>query len=420
VRAGHTLPLMRPGRVVLIVFLALVLSGLMLSTGIVIGNVVTADQEQAALDPFYTPPSTMPDKPGVIIRTEALGADPQFGKGYRFLYSTTLQDGSMAVSGAMLFIPDVAAPAEGRKVVGWAHGTVGQGDSCAPSRNPAVGMKDLSGFLPEAMRQGWIVVATDYTGLGTPGPNFYLVGGQEARDVVFSVRAVVDSPEYGAGKEWITFGHSQGGHSALWTGHLAQQIDPELNLLGVAAAAPAAELASITNAQWNNAVGWVIGPEVAVSWPAAYPNLSLDGMVTSAGMANYQRLANECITTAAIEGLVRAEVGQTFFTESPTQNPTWDEVLKLETPAPLPADMPMLLMQGTADTVVLPWPNADLQTSWCAAGSHISALWLAKINHMSIAVNSGPTAVSWMSEVFEGKTPASSCGSPLPVLEPGQ
>ena len=112
----------------------------MLGTGIVIGNVVTADQEQAALDPFYTPPSTMPDKPGVIIRTEALGADPQFGKGYRFLYSTTLQDGSMAVSGAMLFIPDVAAPAEGRKVVGWAHGTVGQGDACAPSRNPADGM----------------------------------------------------------------------------------------------------------------------------------------------------------------------------------------------------------------------------------------------------------------------------------------
>ena len=411
---------MRAGRVVLIVILALALAGVMLGVGIVLGNMSAARQEQARLQPFYTPPAQMPSAPGMIIRTEPLGVDVAAGKSYRMLYTSTLADGAISVSGAMVFVPDAPAPPGGRKVVAWAHGTVGQGDACAPSRNPGEGMKDLQVWLPMAMREGWIVVATDYTGLGTPGPNFYLVGGQEARDVVYSVKSIADDPSYGAGRDWVVFGHSQGGHSALWTGHLAAQIAPDLRLLGVGAAAPAAELASITNAQWSTLVGWVIGPEVAVSWPLAYPGLPLEDVITDNALGQYQRLANECVMNAAIEGLARAQVGQRFFAESPGTNPQWAAVIKAETPGPLPADMPMMLMQGTADTVVLPWPNADLQTDWCKAGSHISSEWLGNVNHMTVAVNSGPNAVAWMAQVFNGETPESSCGAPLPVLERSQ
>lgn len=411
---------MRTGRVVLIVFLALILCGVMLGVGVVMGNVTAANDAQRQLEPFYTPPAELPAKPGVTIRTESLGATVKDGTGYRMLYTSALADGSISVSGAMVFVPNGPAPTGGRKVVAFAHGTVGQGDACAPSRNPEAGMKDLQVWLPMAMREGWIVVATDYTGLGTPGPNFFLVGGQESRDVVYSVRAVVDSPDYQAGKDWVVIGHSQGGHSALWTGHLAADIDPDLHLLGVGAAAPAAELDSITNAQWNTAVGWVIGPEVAVSWPLAYPGLPLRGVITDSGINQYERLANECVMNAAIEGLVRSTAGQRFFTESPDQNPQWAAVLKSETPAPLPGDMPLMLIQGTADTVVLPWPNADLQTQWCNSGTQITSQWLGNVNHMAALVAGGPDAVAWMADLFAGNTPASSCGAPLPVLERSQ
>jgi hypothetical protein len=40
---------------------------------------------------------------------------------------------------------------------------------------------------------------------------------------------------------------------------------------------------------------------------------------------------------------------------------------------------------GTADTVVLPWPNAIVQEQWCAAGSSISMLWMGAVNHFPAA-----------------------------------
>ena len=42
------------------------------------------------------------------------------------------------------------------------------------------------------------------------------------------------------GDRLLLWGHSQGGHSSLWTGHLAATLAPELTLVGVSAAAPAA------------------------------------------------------------------------------------------------------------------------------------------------------------------------------------
>ena len=76
------------------------------------------------------------------------------------------------------------------------------------------------------------------------------------------------------------WGHSQGGHAALWTGALAASLAPELQLVGVAAAAPAAELSPLITQQWSNVVSWVIGPPVAVSWPIVHPGVTLEGVVT--------------------------------------------------------------------------------------------------------------------------------------------
>ena len=97
-------------------------------------------------------------------------------------------DGVAAASGGMLFVPSSPAPAGGRPVVAWAHGTLGQGDACAPSRssNP---LQDTDNWLGEMLALGWVVVTTDYVGLGTPGTDQYLVAQAEARDVVNAVRA---------------------------------------------------------------------------------------------------------------------------------------------------------------------------------------------------------------------------------------
>lgn len=403
-----------PGKVIGIILLAVVIAAAVFGVGTLLGNRMAADERQEALQPFYTPPDPLPTTPGVLLRSEPLGIAVAGGTASRILYTSELADGTISVSGGMLFVPDAPAPAEGRPVIAWAHGTIGQGDACAPSRSTDP-LTDLDGWLEETLRLGWVVVATDYSGLGTPGPNFYLVGDQEARDVVHSVRAVQEQAQ--TGSRYTVYGHSQGGHSALWTGLLAEGIDPGLDLIAVAAAAPAAELELITGKQWNTAVGWVIGPEAAVSWPLAYPGLPVEPILTRAGWDNYQRLAAECIKPAAIEGLVRTEFGQTFFAAPPLDNPQWAATLRDQTPTPI-TDIPVLVAQGTADTVVLPWPNAVLEERWCAAGSNLTSIWLGKINHMSIANNVGPQVVSFFDQAFRSQEIRSTCGQPIPVEIP--
>ena len=49
----------------------------------------------------------------------------------------------------------------------------------------------------------------------------------------------------GAGDRVLVAGHSQGGQSALFAGELAASYAPELDVLGVAAAAPAADVEQI-------------------------------------------------------------------------------------------------------------------------------------------------------------------------------
>ena len=242
----------------------------------------------------------------------------------RMLYVSERPDGTPAASGGMLFIPDSPAPPEGRPVVAWAHGTLGLGDACAPSRS-ANPLADTDNWLDQMMQLGWVVAATDYVGVGTPDPSLYLVAQSEVRDVVNAVRAARNVPETQAGTRYATWGHSQGGHSSIWTGHLGEQYAPELDLLGVAAAAPALELGDIMGAQWDTLVGWVIGSDVVESWPQYYPDLPVDEVLTPIGQDIDARLASDCIQEAGQEALVRKTLGQDFFSADPTSVPAWAE-----------------------------------------------------------------------------------------------
>ncbi len=377
----------------------------------------TTAAQQDALAAFYQPPSPVPSELGTVVRMEPLGVTVPGGTGFRMLYVSQRPNGEPAVSGGMLFIPSTPAPPPGRPVVAWAHGTLGMGDACTPSRstNP---LQDTDNWLGEMMNLGWVVVSTDYVGMGTPGPNLYLVAQAEARDVVNSVRAARNVPEAHAGKRFVAWGHSQGGHSSIWTGHLARTLAPELELIAVAAAAPAAELNLIIGAQWPTPVGWVIGPEVEQSWPVVYPDLPLEGVITARGLANSERLANECIVVAGIEGLARTDLGQDYFVADPVTNTAWAAVGREQTPSPLPSDMPVLIAQSTADAVVLAWPNGVLQDTWCAAGSALSMLWLGKVSHQDTAMVAGPQVVSWIADRFAGRPAGRTCDVPPPVRNP--
>jgi len=376
-----------------------------------------SDQRQRALDPFYAAPDPIPPTPGQLIRIESLELPEgalRGGDGYRMLYVSERPDGTPVVSGGMVFVPDNMQP--NAPVVAWAHGTVGLGDACAPSRaeNP---LRDTNNWLSEMLERGWVVAATDYVGLGTQGPNLYLVAEAEVRDVVNAVRAA--RAHTGAGNQFVAWGHSQGGHSALWAGHLTKQLAPELDLIGVAAAAPAAELRLVVQAQWEvPAWGWALGPEILQSWPVQYPGLDVTGVVSASGIADAPRVAEECIVLAALEGVVRGQRGDDFFIKDPMSVADWRVVAEEQSVPPMPAQMPVFIGQSTADNVLLAWPTAVLQNRWCAAGSTLDTLWIGDVAHQKTAVVIGPQVVRWIEARFAGLPATNTCDEPPPVEIP--
>ncbi len=408
--------------VVVILVLAIVGIG-----GYLVFGKVATDQRQKALEPFYTVPSPLPaGQPGELMRTEDLTGTftlPTGAKAYRVLYRTENPDGSPRVSGGMVFVPAGQAPAGGRKVISWAHPTVGMGDACAPSRSKTpTGLLD---WLPGMLERGWVVTATDYAGLGTPGPEFYLVGQAETNDVVNAVRAARQVPGADAGTQYGVFGHSQGGHAAMWAGALAPAYAPELQLVGVAGAAPAAPLSNLVGQLWDQPVAWVIGAEVFVSYPDAYPGLDPSAVGTKAAMGGYQKLAQQCLIDGILNGEVRDFAGQKFFSSDPMTNPAWAAAITAQSTPPLPATMPALVTESVNDGVVVPQSIAAMQQQWCAAGSTLQVDWLGPLrgtpekvdvmSHMYEGAIGGALATTWFEDRFAGIPATTSCSQTPPL-----
>jgi hypothetical protein len=372
---------------------------------------------QANIEAFYVPPATSPSSAaGALLKSEVMPGVvvPGGGTAYRVLYNTQLANGEAAVSSGVVYVPNTPAPAGGRNVVAWAHGTQGFGDNCVPSRNPTGPLGDTDNWLGSMMQRGWVVTATDYTGLGTPGEPYYLIGQSEAHDVINSVRAARNLPLASAGSKYIAWGHSQGGHSALFTAQLSKSYAPELRLLAVAAAAPAAELNALFSLQYSSSVAWGIGPDAAVSWPLVY-NLPLEGVLSKPALRSYKTIAYGCVQKELGEIELRQGIGQRFFETDPNSNIQWYNAAKAQTPQAELAGVPIYVAQGLTDNIVLPPTTALLVQNACSKNVNITTTWLGNTGHVQAAMVAGPAVTNWIADRFSGKPATSNCDQPLPV-----
>lgn len=376
-------------------------------------NQLNISRHQEAIAEFYDTSSLVSAGPvGEIVRSEPLDITVQGGTATRILYRTQRANGTATFSSGMIFVPTTPATGQ-RSVVAWAHGTLGMGDQCAPSRtaNPLTNIS----WVNAMMQNGWVVAATDYAGLGTPGVEGYLVGGDEAHDVLNSVRAARNLPGSQAGSDFTVWGHSQGGHSALFTASMAQSYAPELSLKGTVASAPAAEIVSMLQDQQNNIIDWVIGPEILTSWPSANPALSVNDLLTPIGKQAYQKVAAQCIDTAALGGMIRNNFNQTFFAVNPVDKPEWLAQAQAQTAPVLATNQPLLVSESTSDNVIPPQTTASYIQRACNGGSNVSSFWVANTAHMAIPEVISPTVITWLNDRFAGKPHVATCDQKLPV-----
>ena len=88
-------------------------------------------------------------------------------------YNMTNVQGKTANATAMVLFPKAPQPKDGYRVVVWEHGTVGVGDGCAPSKN-AINPR-FKILAENLLAAGYVIIAPDYEGLGTPGVHPYSV-----------------------------------------------------------------------------------------------------------------------------------------------------------------------------------------------------------------------------------------------------
>jgi alpha-beta hydrolase superfamily lysophospholipase len=372
---------------------------------------LTSLSAAAAADPFYAAnPTELEGKPGTIIRVQPIPPPNGAAAAYRVLYrSTGLKNEPIAVSG-MILVPPGTAPAEGRPIVAWAHGTTGVAAHCAPTLDPKAyeGISGLSSFLSH----GYVVAATDYPGLGTAGIHPYLIGVSQGRAVVDAARAARAIPQTQSGHRFIPWGYSQGGHAALFAGIVAKTYAPEMTLAGIAATAPPTELGSLIRADISGAAGRVLSAFALWSWSHLY-GIPIDSALDKRVVLTLPRLANTCTETS--QDKFQLLLGEQAFEENGflradvTTKQPWRGLIEGNTPGITPPGVPVFLAQGSVDTIVAPLITELYSDELCSHHRPVHFVLVNGAGHPEMAKAATRAATAWIADRFAGLPPPTSC-----------
>jgi pimeloyl-ACP methyl ester carboxylesterase len=362
-----------------------------------------------APDTFYDPPSDVPRKPGDLLRSEPLQDVilPAGVRGWRILYATTVDDSTPATAVATVFAP--TDPAAGpRLVIAWVHGTTGLFQKCMPSllSLPSKGIP----WRDRIVMAGWVVVATDYSFTEKGGPHPYLIGEGEARATLDSVRAARQMPELTLDKRTVVWGHSQGGHAALWTGIVGQRYAPDLEIRGVAAIAPSTNIKNIL--AMNVEVDKRFGPYLALSYSRFYPGIIFEQAVRPEALDAARQIVNLCVFIPEDMERVKA-LAATF--DGPALATTSNKVLqaRLEQNTPDGSILaPVVIAQGLSDIVVPPSATDTYIEERCAAGQRLEYWTFSGRDHLTIFQRGTPLEdllIKWTTARFANQPQAPGC-----------
>lgn len=361
--------------------------------------------------PFYEArPAQIQGMPGSLIRTQPMADAPPGTRAWRILYRSTDPQGKpIAVSGVVI-APEGKPPEGGRPVVAWAHPTSGVVPQCAPSLAHQF-FRSVQG-LRAMLDLGDIVVATDYPGLGTPGPHPYLIGDSEGRAVLDSVRAAHALPGAGAGTRYAIWGHSQGGHAALFAARMAAAYAPELRLEGIAVAAPATDLETLMRADADSSGGRNLTAMTLWSWSRVF-GLPIAPLVEPQAMAAVDALSNECIESwfdMIVRSVSQRDLEHGFLkVPDITRVEPWQEILHRNIPGPIPSAVPLFIAQGDSDALVEPSVTRAYAAAQCRQGSAVALSIYPGVGHGFIGRDAAPQAVQWIADRFAGRPAPDGC-----------
>jgi pimeloyl-ACP methyl ester carboxylesterase len=358
-------------------------------------------------DAFYKPPAPLqPAAPGKLIwASQADG--PEGMRLFKVLYhSHSAKDADIAVSG-LVFVPSGPAPVAGWPILAYAHGTDGLGPQCAPSKTN--GKDEAALVAARLVPMGFVVAATDYEGLGTPGVHTYVVGLSEGRTVLDSIRAARQLTGDRQGKS-VVLGHSQGGGAALFAAELAPTYAPDAGVVGSVAGAPAVELKLLASAlRTSPFFGYVL--MAAAGFHAAYPEFDLSRVLTAKGIAVSEDAAKAC--NEIVDKLKGANPDDYLKADPATVEPA-ATLLEQNSPGNIPTPIPIFVYQGEQDEQIPVVASLLLLRRMCRVGGFtVLRTTYPGASHVGVIEVAAKDIQGWIGDRLAGKpAPTTPCPPP--------
>ena len=333
-------------------------------------------------------------------------------------YNMPNVNGERAEATAMVFYPNTPQPQDGWRVVVWEHGTVGSGDSCAPSNNQL--NNNFRGLASSLLAKGYVIVAPDYEGLGTRGIHPYLNLKSAAQSAIYAVRAFKEQQGNRFNGAWVSVGQSQGGHASLAT---AQFADEDPNYKAAVAAAPASSLGYIISEVAPQALSALVEAGQDNAAKAVYAELLAYAAYVAVGIKAYEPgfnyrnifssragiVAEKAEGTTGENGLClgpliteymqdiddylvnnpeKTVVDYPGLVENFQNNSSVEKFLENNQPATEKINVPVMIIQGTADMAV-PYPVTNtLQQGLKDMGTTVTFVPVQDASHTEAIVQS--------------------------------
>ena len=407
---------------------------------------------EPAVAPFYQSAMQMKaeGKLGQIIKKEKISTPVQGAQAWRIAYISSDLNDKRTISTGIVVAPLGQAPAEGRPIISWSHGTTGNAQNCGPSQveSPArllnqyflvngdswtdYGLPSLEQFI----KDGYVVVGTDYQGLGGGGRHQYAVAKTNGRDAINAARAAGSMKETGAGKKTIMIGWSQGAGSTVGASSQAAYIAQKgtaydgLDMVGfVAMAVP--DLAMYAPKTLDEAGATQMVNDFATAWSgdvfafahmsmnlwgtqAAYPDkLQLSDIFTDEGAKVLDQIfLNKCVHVST--DTINFNFGSSYknlLRPQPKNAVAWAQAIvdgSVDNTAKPVA--PVLILYGNKDTTLPPIMGKYYRDQVCAIGGNVARVQLpGDQNHFTTPPVSPPFYLPWIRDRISGKPAVDGC-----------
>ncbi|MBU3596399.1 lipase [Polynucleobacter sp. 86C-FISCH] len=422
-----------------------------LALGMALSILSLAVYADPPMPPFYASVMKMaPEgKLGQIIKKEKIETSVKGAQAWKIAYISSDVAERKTIATGLIISPIGQAPKEGRPILAWAHGTTGSAQNCGPSQiiNPTAPLNEY--FLmdgnswtdygipnvEEFIKEGYVIVATDYQGQGGGGKHQYAVAGTNGRDAINSARAASSMKEVGAGKKTIIYGWSQGGGATIAAASLPDYqalqgtAADNLEYLGFVALAPDDVAAVIPNVPSDDASAMKIMngfTEANVSnvflfahymmglWgaQAAFPDLKLTDVLTDEGAKVADKLSrNKCVHVMADSfSYAYGDQYKSLIKPQPNNSVAWLKSFVAGSVKPVKPVAPVVIYWGTKDTAVPPIMHELYQKQMCAMGANVGRNQLpGEQTHFTTPGVSAPMYLSWVKDRVAGKPLENGC-----------